>query len=178
MAELKIILVVCSGNIERSVVAECCINRVLKEKGLDKEYVAVSRGLQEASPPVGKNLKDYEDEWSASSPILQEIGIDISNARSMSVDLSIVKKASLILAMDKGVLIEKPNSLAKQFSEHGCKMRLFTELAGKIGDVEDPYGHKDQETHRRVIELICSVSTERLDALLDYAKLFQGRRRA
>ncbi|MEK6841399.1 MAG: hypothetical protein AABX45_02290 [Nanoarchaeota archaeon] len=163
----------CSGNIERSVVAERCINQALKVRGLDKDFVAVSRGLQKASPPVGKNLKDYENEWSASSPVLQEIGIDISDVKSTPVDLSIVEKALLILAMDRGVLIGKPNSLAKQFPEHGYKMRLFTELAGNIEDVEDPYGHKDQETHRRVIELIHSVSTERLDALLNYVKLFQ-----
>jgi|SRR3989344_1496846 len=176
MAEPKIILIVCSGNIERSVIAERCINRALETRGLDSEFVAISRGLQTASPPVGKNLKDYEDEWLASSPILQEIGIDISDAVSTPVDLSIVEKASLILAMDKGVLVEKPNSLAKQFPEHGFKIRLFMELGRSTENVPDPYGRKDRETHRKVIELIHSVSTERLDALLNYVELFQERK--
>lgn len=173
MAEPKIILVVCSGNIHRSVIVEHCINRALKERGLDAEFVAVSRGLQTASPPVGKNLKDYPVEWSVSSPVLQEIGIDISDARSTPVDLSVIEKASLILAMDRDVLIEKSNSLIRQFTEHGCKMRLFMELMGSTEDVVDTYGSNDEELHRRVIELIHSVSAERLDALIDYVKLFQ-----
>ncbi|PIT93859.1 hypothetical protein COU00_02090, partial [Candidatus Falkowbacteria bacterium CG10_big_fil_rev_8_21_14_0_10_43_11] len=108
--ELKIILAVCSGNIHRSVIAERCINRVLKKNGMDGEFVVVSRGLQTTSPPVGKNLRDYEAEWLASSPVLQEIGIDISDAKSTPVDISIVEKASLIIAMDRGVLIDKVNS--------------------------------------------------------------------
>ncbi|TSC94567.1 MAG: hypothetical protein CEN87_408 [Parcubacteria group bacterium Licking1014_1] len=175
MAESKIILIVCSGNIERSVIAERCINRTLKTRGLDSEFVAISRGLQTTSPPVGKNLRDYEDEWLASCPILQEIGIDISDAVSTPVDLSVAEKASLILVMDEGVLVKKPNSLVKQFPAHGYKMRLFMELAGNTENVPDPYGRKNQETHRRVIELIHSVSAERLDALLNYVKLFQKR---
>ena len=75
--------------------------------------------------------------------------------------------------MDKGVLIEKPNSLARQFPCHGYKTRLFTELAGNTEDVADTYGSRDEELHRKVIELIYSVSTERLDALLKYVELFQ-----
>lgn len=175
MAKPKIILVVCSGNIHRSVIAERCINRALKRKGLDAKFVAVSRGVQTTSSLVGKNLKDYRDEWLASNPILQEIGIDISDAKSTPVDLSIAEKASLIIAMDRGVLIDKINSLAKQFPEYGYKMRLFMELAGSTEDVADTYGSSDHGLHRRVIELIHSVSTERLDALFNYVELFQER---
>lgn len=168
ITEPKIILVVCSGNIHRSVIAEYCINQALKKNGLDKEFIAVSRGIQTASPPVGKNLKDYRDEWLASSPILQEIGIGISDARSTPVDLSIVEKASLILAMDRSVLVDKPNSLTKQFPAQGYKTWLFRELEGKTGDVPDCFGSNDSNLHRRVIELIENISRENLGTLLHW----------
>lgn len=176
ITEPKIILVACNGNIHRSVIAEHCINQVLKKNRIEKEFVVVSRGLQGTmgtAPPTGKNLKDYPVEWSISYPILQELGIDISDAQSTPVDSSIVEKALLILAMDRCVLIDRFNSLIKRFPEHGYKMRLFRELEGKVEDVPDCGGSVDPELHRKVIELIYSVSTERFDTLLSYAKLFQ-----
>lgn len=41
----KLILVVCSGNMQRSVIAEQCINKVLKKRGLDDRYFVISRGI-------------------------------------------------------------------------------------------------------------------------------------
>lgn len=173
------ILIICNGNIHRSVVAEHCINKAFKEKGIDNELVAVSRGLQgtmETKPPTGKNLKDYSIKWSISGVILQELGIDISDAQSTPVDLLIVERALFILVMDRGVLIDRPNSMAKQFPKYGYKMRLFRELEGRTEDVKDCGDSDDPKLHREVIELIQFIVTERFNDLINYTKLFTERR--
>jgi protein-tyrosine-phosphatase len=44
--DLKTVLVVCNGNIHRSVIAEFCLNKALEEMNLSKRLIAISRGLQ------------------------------------------------------------------------------------------------------------------------------------
>ena len=171
----KIILVVCNGNIHRSVIAEYCLNRGLKKKGLSDKFIVVSRGLQGTlgtKIPQGNNLRDYPLEWTLNSPILSELNIDISKHCTTQIDVSIVEKASLILAMDCGVLMDRTNSLAKQFPKHAYKMRLFRELEGRPIDVLDCFGSSDVALYRQVIELINVISEKYIDVLLIYVQLF------
>lgn len=172
---MKLVLVVCNGNIHRSVIAEYCLNRELKKKGLNDKFIVVSSGLQGTfgtKIPQGKNLCDYPLEWRLSSPILSELNIDISKHCTTQIDVFIVEKASLILAMDCGVLIDKTNSLVKQFPKHAYKMRLFRELEGNPIDIPDCFGSSDVVLHRRVIKLINVISEKYIDVLLIYTKLF------
>lgn len=171
----KVILIVCDGNIHRSVIAECCLNRALEVKGLNDKFVVVSRGLQGTLgtiAPKGKNLCDYPLEWSFSAPVLSKLNIDISVHCTTPVDISIIKKASLVLAMDRSTLIDKLNSLINQFPQHAYKMRLFRELEGKPEDVPDCAGSSDPALHRRVIELVSLISEKYIDILLAYVQLF------
>jgi len=162
--DLKTVLVVCNGNIHRSVIAEFCLNKALEEMNLSKRLIAISRGLQGTlgtALPRGRNLCDYPLEWSLSSPVLDEIGIDISSHCVTLIDISVVEKASLILAMDRAVLVGKSNSLFRQFSKYSYKMRLFRELEGRPEDVPDCFGSSDATLHRHVIRL----SDRRLNCL-------------
>lgn len=171
----KLIVMVCNGNIHRSVIAEHCFNRVLELKGLSGKFIIISRGLQGTLGtiiPKGKNLCEYPLEWSLSGPILLELNINISTHRTTPVDASIIKKASFILAMDRGVLIDRPNSLIKQFPQYAYKMRLFRELEGNPIDVPDCFESSDRGLHRQVVELISVMSERYIDVLLLYVQLF------
>lgn len=63
---MKIIIFVCHGNICRSPVASIIFNKLVKEKGLDERYFAISRAtsLEEIGndiyPPMKKVLKDHQ----------------------------------------------------------------------------------------------------------------------
>lgn len=157
----KLILIVCNGNIHRSVIAEQCINRALQQNGLEIKYAAVSRGLQgtgNTKLPQYRNLQGYPLEWSMSEPFLAKFGIIIpENQVTTSVDAKIVGEATLILVMDRGTLLERPNSLVRQFPLSGFKMRLFRELEGKTDDVPDCFGQRDPNYYRRTISMIDSI---------------------
>lgn len=173
--EPKIILVVCNGNIHRSVIAEHCLNRSLKERSLNKEFVVVSRGIQGTCGtdiPKGKNIYDYSMEWSCTKPALDEIGIEIpKEQKATPIGLPIVESASVILVMDKGALSERPNSLMRQFPQYSYKMRLFRELEGKYEDVPDRFGSNDKNLHREVVMLVDEISNECINILLGWVKI-------
>lgn len=171
----KVILVVCNGNIHRSVIAEHCLKRSLKKYGIDEKFVVISRGTQgtcETNTPKGKNIYNYPMELSCTKPALDEIEIVIPKEQQTTpVDLVIVESASVILAMDRGTLSERLNSLLKQFPQYGYKMHLFRELEGKNEDVPDCFGSNDKNFHREVVMLIDRVSDECIDVLLGWINL-------
>lgn len=168
---MRQILVVCNGNIHRSVVAEYCINQMSRARGLEKEIVVISRGLQgtcETLPPKHRQMCEYEIEWSLTRPILEELGIDIYGHVSTPVTLADIEQAAVVIAMDRHVLSELPNSLMRQFPSHQNKMHLFLELEGRQEDVPDCGGSQDIELHQQVNRLIHSVVNSRVNILLDW----------
>ena len=183
-SKTKTVLVVCYGNIHRSVIAQICLNRELKKLNLDKEIVCVSRGLQGTcgtSLPTGKNLRDYPREWRAAAPILKKLNINIpKNQQATPLDATIIREATVVLAMDRGVLIDHPTaegkatSLIKQLSECGYKTRLFRELEGKAEDVPDCGEQSDRKLHERTINLIDRIARQRIHTLISLTKLFGG----
>ena len=100
----KIILIVCHGNMHRSVIAEQCINKALQQSGLESAYRVLSRGTQGTGGedlPEHKNLRDYENEWLLTKPVLEEIGITIPvDQVATPINARIVEEAALILAME------------------------------------------------------------------------------
>lgn len=171
----KLILTVCNGNIHRSVIAEQCINKALHQNGLDNAYHVLSRGIQgtggEKSPKL-KNLREYESEWSLTKPVLDEIGITIPIDKvATPIDARIVEEATLILVMEKGVLLERPNSLVRQFPSMRFKMKLFTELEDKADDIVDLYGQKNSAVVRREILRIDTIVKTRIKQLIALAEI-------
>lgn len=166
----KIILTVCKGNIHRSVIAAACINRVLIRRGMSKTFRVISRGLQGSfgtAPPRRPSILDYPEEWALTAPALHERNIEIPmNQTATPVSLSDVEGASVILAMDKYVLDEKPESLMNQFPDHRLRMFLFMELAGLSVDVPDCAGKRDLSAFSSVTEMIYSTVENNFDVLL------------
>ena len=175
---LQTVLVVCNGNIHRSVIAEICINQKLKKSGLENSIQCISRGLQGTSGtplPVGKNLKDYPKEWSLTKPILDRLGIEIlESQQSTPVDQCTISRAGLILAMDRGVLLDRDNSLVRQFPEHAFRMRLFRELEGVADNVPDCFGSDDPDLYELVICSIHRIAVEGLSTLINLVQLFSS----
>lgn len=166
----KMILIVCNGNMQRSVIAEQCIDKALHQSGLDGKYTAVSRGIQGTcgtKSPEHKNLRKYPLEWSLTQPVLEEIGVTIPvDQVATQIDERIVEEANLILVMEKGVFLERPNSLVRQFPLSGFKMRMFCELDGKADDIADLYKQEDPAVVRREILRIDAVVKERITQVI------------
>lgn len=169
----KIILIVSNGNMQRSVIAEQCINKILRERGLDGKYFAISRGIQGTcgtAPPKHKNLRDYPMEWKLAEPVLDEIGITIPVDKvSTPISASDAEQAVIILVVEKGVHKEKPNCLHFQFPQHKAKMLLLTELEDRNDDVIALYGQNDAALVRQEILKIVKILHTHFDDLIRLA---------
>lgn len=174
----KHILVVCRGNIQRSVVAELCLRKIIKEKKLENAYeVMPSRGMMgtSASPmlPSHNNLKFYNknngrNEWENSLPTLQELGIaeELKKHRSTRVTRGDLETADLVIAMDKKVLSNPTWGLIAQFPIYQDKIILFTELVGSKSGISDAAEAKDTGRHRRTILEINRIVQEGLEEMI------------
>lgn len=175
----KLILVICKGNIHRSVIAALCIEKVLKGLGLESEYEVMSRGLQGSAGtdlPHFSNLRFYPTEWSLTAPILEEIGIEIPpNQVAIPITEGIANDASLILAMDQEVLCSLPHSLINQFPHFGFKMRLFKELSGSTDNIVDCAGKTEIQVYRDTILAINSIVQNNITHLLKLVKIFHNK---
>lgn len=174
----KLILTVCNGNIHRSVIAALCIEKALTERNLGEKYEVLSRGVQGTcgtTPTSFPNLMRYEREWSLTRPLLEEIGIEIPEDQTATpVDADVAEKASIILAMEKRVLLDLPNSLANQFPDCALRMRLFSEIAGEVKEIPDCFGQTDPKLYRDAILTIHSTVQTHIETLLRLADMFSA----
>ena len=161
----KTVLIVCMGNIHRSVIAELCIQKELAAKGR-RDIRVISRGIQgtgDNPPPKALNLRDYPAEYNSSKPYLDQIGIEIPHdKRSAPVDIQAVQEADKILASDRGIL----DKLIERFPKHADKMKLLSEISRASQDVNDPAG-KPQEVGQ-VVLLIHHTVKQGIDTLIDW----------
>lgn len=119
---------VCDGNIHRSVIAAEFLRKILKERKIGQKLSIDSYGLQGAKGtdlPKHKHLSEYPEEWKAAKPILQKLGIDISKHGFQKSSGTVMKKASVAIAMDNKVYSTAKNSLMNQFSNYAEKSIVF-----------------------------------------------------
>ncbi len=137
------LLIVCQGNINRSVVAE----HIFRSLGFQN---VSSAGLL---PVSGRRPSIHAERF-----LLEHLGIDISTFRSKCINR--IKKetgeAGLILCFERSQAAE----LARRFPDMSKRIFLLSELAARGGgprDIADPHG-KSPETYRacfrRIDELI------------------------
>lgn len=150
----KHILVVCKGNIHRSVIAEFCIRKKLVETGNEEKYSVASRGVQGTlgvPPSKFPNIRLYEEEWRLAAPSLLEVGVDIPiEKQATPISRDDIEMAAVVFAMDNKVLQDLPYSLLVQFPDFMYKIKLFKKIAGLHGDVSDCEGEKEGATFRRI----------------------------
>lgn len=157
------ILTVCSGNMFRSPVAAFCLHRALTEAGAGDSIEVTSRGIQglgvtKDDPVKRTNLMEYPLEWGYSEPEFIRWGIDITSHRSTVVTEKILVAATLVLAMDWGILYSRPNSLVRLFPSYAWKMRLFSEIAGQFQGIEDIFKVNEPGPYTKAIELIDGIA--------------------
>ena len=168
----KNIVFVCNGNIHRSVVAEKYLNKLLKKHRLNAKFVATSYGLQGTkgtAKPLHKNLTEYPKEWKAAFPTLRQLNIDVTNHSFQKITPAIIKKAAVVIAMDKKVYIKANNSLIKQFPSQKNKIHIFSELTKNHQDIKDPAGSGSSKIHQATIKKICSTTENKIKTIIKWA---------
>lgn len=174
----KLIVTVCKGNIHRSVVAALCIQKCLAQKGLQDQYLVISRGLQGSAGtamPKYVHLSSYPMEWSLTEPVLRELGITVPATQvATPITFEIAQEASIIIAMDSLVLRTLPNSLVRQFPELEFKMKLFSNLYGSDEDIEDCGGSDNKLLHELVNRQISTMVHEHLYRLIEFVNSMEN----
>lgn len=169
----KLIIFICNGNIHRSVIAAESLRKILKERKIGQKFSIDSYGLQGTKGtdlPKHKNLSGYPKEWKAAKPTLQKFGIDISKHSFQKISRAVMKKASVIIAMDNKVYSTAKNSLMNQFPNYIEKIHRFSELTTHNRVIKDPAGSSDEKLHREIIRGIYSVLNKKLGDILGWTK--------
>lgn len=152
------ILLVCTGNVCRSPLAEAIMRRELEQRGIEEDTVmSAGTGAWDGAPASeGAYLVALEHE------------LDLSAHRARLLTRDLVKEADLILTMARHHRV-RVQELGGEGHAH-----LLGEYAGRTGpevEVEDPFGSEldvYRETFRQLDDLVCKavdrVVAERKDA--------------
>ncbi|EIL99468.1 phosphotyrosine protein phosphatase [Rhodanobacter thiooxydans] len=141
----KRILIVCTGNICRSPVAEYLFRQ--RMAGRDIEFASAGLGALVGSPMDATALQ-----------LLAENGIDGSMHRAHQLTPSILRAADLVLGMEKGHVA----AMVRLAPEVHGKVYLFDKwLHGK--DIPDPYRQQ-----RKVFEHVHQIITQGISSWESY----------
>jgi len=127
------ILMVCTGNICRSPLAEYRLRKKMKEANLP--YTVASGGLSQSGVAISKN----------SLLLLMEDGINAVEHFSRKIDEEMLAESWLVLTMEE----RQRDFLCKTFPQQAAKIKTINEFCGLSGDIIDPYG-EDIEFYREV----------------------------
>ena len=135
-AQMKKVLVVCTGNTCRSPMAEGWLKQKLAGKGWMVESAGVAAwGGAPASPEAVEAMR--------------EIGVDLGAHRSQSISKSLVEGASYILAMTEGhrqeVVRLFPEAVEKTFLVHDFGLSEPRDVADPVGYPVEVYQHTRDE---------------------------------
>jgi len=169
----KLIVFICNGNIHRSVIAAEFLRKILKEHRIGRKFSVTSYGLQGTKGtdlPKHKHLSKYPKEWKAAKPTLQKFGIDISKHSFQKITPTVMKRASVVIAMDDKVYSRAKNSLTKQFPNYKGKIHRFSELTANNKIVKDPAGSGSEKLHREIIRNIYSTLNKKFKDILSWVK--------
>jgi protein-tyrosine phosphatase len=150
--DIKSILVVCTGNICRSPMAEGVLRYKFDQAGLSHI------NLNSAGTSGWDNCTPISDAIQACS----EIGIDISSLRSAPISEQMIQDADFVLAMEKYHI----NEMIKKCNAPAEKLLLFGDFhSDNPGmDVQDPYG-MSLSFYREILNIICQCSDIFIDKL-------------
>lgn len=123
----KTILLVCTGNTCRSVMAQGILQELLREMAEDESLQVLSAG-------VAASLGGEASEEAIL--ILEERGIDIGRHRSRPVTEDLLAAADLVLAMTGS----QSEIMKRLFHRQAEKVYSLKEYVGEEGDIEDPIG--------------------------------------
>ena len=131
---------VCTGNTCRSPMAEAVARRIIAEEGLG----GVTAGS--AGTAAWEGLPASEGARRAAA----EAGLDLESHRSTLLTEEVVRSSGLILCMARAHVVA-----ALQLGGEG-HARLLSEMAGRSGEVEDPFGGSD-EIYRSTLDEVTGM---------------------
>jgi len=169
----KLIVFICNGNIHRSVIAAEFLRKILKEQKIGRSFFVDSYGLQGTkgtNSPKHKHFSEYPKEWEAAKLTLQKLGVDISKHSFQKISGAVMKKASVVIAMDNKVYSTAKNSLMNQFPNYTEKIHRFSELTMNHRGIKDPAGSSNVKLHREIIRNIYSTLNKKFKDILGWVK--------
>jgi len=141
LAKTRKVLIVCTGNMCRSPMAEALLKEMLAKKGeLGLEVTSAGTDALMGGRPTRLAMETMRDE-----------GIDLTGFRSKPVDAGLIKESGLVLTMT----LNQKEDIVLRYPEAQGKTFTLKEFAGECGemDIEDPYG-PDRERYRRCVREI------------------------
>jgi protein-tyrosine-phosphatase len=129
---MSLILVVCTANICRSPMAACLLRRRLK---------TVSQPVRPAVISAGTWAKAGQRAADGAIRAMRLRGLDLDEHRSKLVNEELVFAADLVIVMEKW----HQEALRAEYPDAARRIVMLTELAGRSGDVADPYGGSDRD---------------------------------
>jgi len=148
---IKSILIVCTGNICRSPMAEGVLKYKLNQAGL--AHIQVNS--------AGTSGWDNQTPTFEAVQACSEIGIDISKLCSAPISEQMIQSADLIVAMEKYHI----NEIIKLYNTADKLYLLGDFHADKPGmEINDPYG-MPIFYYQKILDLICQCSNRLIDKL-------------
>jgi protein-tyrosine-phosphatase len=129
---MSLILVVCTANICRSPMAACLLRRRLKLVPQDVRPAVISAGTW---AKAGQRAAD------GAIRAMRLRGLELEEHRSKIVTEELILVADLVIVMEEW----HQEALRAEFPSVAERVFTLTELAGRSGDVDDPYGGSDRD---------------------------------
>ena len=150
------VLVVCTGNLCRSPMAEVLLQARLARDEARQNWLVVSAGTWTVDGRPATTFAINE---------MARRGLDLSGHISRNITRALVAEANLVLAMTRKHI----EALGAAFPAYARKAYLLSEMSGQIRDVGDPYGGPRQQYAytAKVLEQLIADGYERIVTLAE-----------